>query len=88
MPEISQIIKIAWNNLTTKCSPLPSMPEKYNTTMDFKENISASAIIDILAKKSYKFLKFNDIILCSNNLARYNNASRVDVLSHPRLILI
>ena len=50
MPEIERIMGLIWRNLVTKCNPLPSMPEKYNNTLDFKENVIAPVIIAELQK--------------------------------------
>ena len=50
MPEIERIMSFIWQNLVTKCRPLPSMPEKYNSNLTFKENISASSIIHEISK--------------------------------------
>jgi len=50
MPEIERIMSFIWHNLVTKCRPLPSMPEKYNSTHSFKENINASSIIHEISK--------------------------------------
>ena len=48
MPELEGILRIMWKNLTTQCSPLPSMPVKYNKDMDFKQNIPATKIIEMI----------------------------------------
>ena len=50
MPEIERIMSFIWKNLVTKCQPLPSMPEKYNNDLNFKENVSASDIIGEISK--------------------------------------
>lgn len=68
MPEISTIVKIIWNNLENKCKPLPSMPEKYNTTMDFKENISATKIIEILSKNTIKYKILQQVVNFQNKV--------------------
>ena len=66
MPEITKIINIVWNNVTSMCSPLPSMPEKYNNTFNFKENISFSDMMLILKSSPTKF-KFKSQIINFQN---------------------
>ena len=68
MPEISTIVKIIWNNLETKCNPLPSMPEKYNKTLDFKENISALRILKILSKNTMKYKILQQVVNFQNKV--------------------
>ena len=89
MPEISHIVKIVWNNLENKCKPLPSMPEKYNNTLDFKENINADKIIKILSKNTLKYKVISQIVNFQNNVIGIyasNGANKIYIPSIPSSI--
>ena len=55
MPEIEKILHVIFHNLKTKCKPLPSLPEKYNKELKFRQPIELNPMINILKRKTMNY---------------------------------